>query len=117
MLRVERGNTSLHKHHIVFRSQGGLDFPLNYKIYRGYDDHEGMNGPHRNREVDLQLKRELQNELMQLFTNTHYTLREIADKLDVKEKYLDQHFKRVYSHQGKYLRMDIIRKLMGGKLY
>ena len=57
----------MHKHHIVFRSQGGLDFPLNI-VQLSYEQHEGNNGPHRNREFDLQLKKHLQDELFYIFS-------------------------------------------------
>ena len=42
----------LERHHIVYRSQGGLDFEMNYK-YLDSNSHRGINGPHRNKETDL----------------------------------------------------------------
>lgn len=48
----------LEKHHIVFKSQMGLDFELNYK-YLTSEDHRGNEGPHKNREKNLEYKREL----------------------------------------------------------
>ena len=38
----------IHKHHIVFRSQGGLDFDLNM-IELTQEEHEGNHGPHQSR--------------------------------------------------------------------
>ena len=38
----------MHKHHIVFKSQGGLDFSLNLIRLR-QEGHEGDKGPHRDR--------------------------------------------------------------------
>lgn len=108
----------MHKHHIVFRSQGGLDFDINFKYYRGYEDHEGLNGPHRNRDVDLSLKRDMQNELYVVFGDkTEFTIEEIARRLGRTVKYFEKHFKRVPCKNGHYEKEDIIRKLMGGKLY
>ena len=56
----------MHKHHIVFRSQGGLDFGLNL-IELTQEEHEGDDGPHKNRVRDLELKKRLQNQLVELF--------------------------------------------------
>ena len=46
----------MHKHHIIFRSQGGLDFDLNLAEMT-LEEHAGDDGPHRNRETDLELKK------------------------------------------------------------
>ena len=51
----------MHKHHIVFRSQGGLDFALNL-IELTQEEHEGDDGPHKNRVRDLELKKRMQNQ-------------------------------------------------------
>lgn len=106
----------LHKHHIVFRSQGGLDFELNYK-YLTYEEHEGAAGPHLNHTVDLCYKVELQRNLEKLFPEGPYTLKEISEKLGRTERYWKKHFKRVPPIGGPYKREEIIRKLMGGKWY
>ncbi len=106
----------MHKHHIVFRSQGGLDFELNYK-YLTLEEHEGNNGPHLNRKIDLIYKKEMQDRLCRVFKNTEYSNKEIASVLGKSTKYIEKHFKRVPSAAGLYQREDIIRKLMGGKLY
>ena len=46
-------------HHIVFRSQGGLNFKLNL-IPLSIEEHKGDDGPHKNRKRDLELKQLLQ---------------------------------------------------------
>ena len=48
-------------HHIVHRSEGGLDFKLNYK-YLCKKHHRSKLGPHRDKVVDLNYKLEMQNE-------------------------------------------------------
>lgn len=106
----------MHKHHIVFRSQGGLDFPLNL-IDLTYEQHEGSNGPHKNRLVDLALKKDLQNRLYEIFTKEEYTIEEIAEKLQKSVRYFEKHFRSVPMAAGLYKREDIIRRLMGGKIY
>lgn len=106
----------MHKHHIVFRSQGGLDFPLNI-VSLSYEQHEGKTGPHQNREADLHLKKHLQDELYRIFCDEEYTIEEIAQKLMKSKKYFEKHFRSVPHTAGLYKREDIIRRLMGGKLY
>ncbi len=106
----------MHKHHIVFKSQGGLDFELNYK-YLSTEDHEGSNGPHMNKRIDLLYKKELQNLLYCLFSKPEYSIKEIAKVLGKSTRYMEKHFRSVPSAAGIYQRENIIRKLMGGKLY
>jgi DNA-binding CsgD family transcriptional regulator len=106
----------MHKHHIVFRSQGGLDFRLNL-INLTYEQHEGNHGPHRNRKVDLILKTDLQDQLYKIFSKDEYTITEIAERLEKSVKYIEKHFRSVPQAAGLYKREDLIRKLMGGKIY
>lgn len=106
----------MHNHHIVFRSQRGLDIPANL-INLSYIDHEGNNGPHQNRETDLRLKKGLQNEYYDMFSEESYTIPEIAKILHKSEKYIFKHFRKVKNYAGIYQKEDIIRKLMGGKTY
>ncbi|MBU5331436.1 HNH endonuclease [Anaerocolumna aminovalerica] len=106
----------MHRHHIVFRSQGGLDFNLNF-AHLTYEEHEGNDGPHLNRERDLELKTDLQEELFELFKEDSYTIEEISRLLGKSKRYFEKHFKRVPMAAGRYKREEIIKKLMGGKFY
>lgn len=107
----------MHGHHIVFRSQGGLDFPLNI-IYLTYEQHEGPDGPHKNKIIDDALKKTLQNKLYKLFREKDdYTIEEIAEKLGRTSKYFEKHFRKVPQAAGQYKTDDIVKKLMGGKFY
>jgi hypothetical protein len=58
----------MHDHHIVFRSQGGLDLQANMTEL-SYEQHLGNKSPHRDREVDISLKTDLQNTYYNLFSN------------------------------------------------
>lgn len=106
-----------HKHHIVFRSQGGLDYELNL-IYLSYEDHEGDNGPHKNRAVDLMYKIDLQTKLQKSFQPDElYSEKQIAEKLGRSERYWRKHLKKI-PRTAVYIRgEDLVRFLMGGKLY
>ena len=106
----------MHKHHIVFRSQGGLDTDDNL-IKLTFDGHEGNNGPHQSREVDIKLKKDLQEYYYRRFSKEEYSITEIASILRKSESYIEKHFRKVKNLAGIYQREDIIRKLMGGKLY
>lgn len=95
------------KHHIVFRSQGGMNINVNYK-YLCAEHHTGSKAAvHNNREYDLQLKREMQNRLFKIFNHDTYLIDEIAEK----------RFKTVSQMSGRYKREDIVRHLMGDRLY
>lgn len=99
----------MHKHHIVFRSQGGLDFNLNI-IELSYEQHEGPNGPHMNKMVDLVLKKSLQGKLQAIFRRPEgYTIEEIAEKLGKSKRYIEKHFKRVPMAAGLYKPEDIMK--------
>jgi DNA-binding CsgD family transcriptional regulator len=106
----------MHDHHIVFRSQGGLDLQANMTEL-SYEQHLGNKSPHRDREVDISLKTDLQNTYYNLFSNDNYSIKEIAEILKKSEKYIFKHFRKVKNFAGIYQKEDIIRKLMGGKLY
>lgn len=106
----------MHKHHIVFRSQRGMDTPLNM-IDLSFSQHEGNEGPHQSRESDLKLKLELQSDYYKLFKDPEYSLPDIAYMLGKTEKYTWKFFRTVPNKAGIYQREDIIRKLMGGKTY
>lgn len=106
-----------HKHHIVFRSHGGLDFALNL-IDLTMEEHEGKDGPHHNIERDRELKRGLQSKLMELFPEEElFTIEEIARSLGRTKRYFEPHFRKVPMTAGKYSGYEIVKKLMGGRFY
>lgn len=106
----------LEKHHIVFRSQGGLDFELNYK-YLTSEEHRGDKGPHKCRETDLKYKKELQDTLFEILEDDFYTIYDVVDLLGLDKKQAEKAFRKLpYSQKG-IKKEDIIRRLMGGKLY
>ncbi|MBR3771016.1 MAG: HNH endonuclease [Clostridium sp.] len=104
------------KHHIIFRSQGGLDFDLNY-AYLTVEQHTGGKGVHNCREYDLKLKKELQDKLFQIFSSETYTLDQIIDLLKLKRNQAEKAFKRVAYTGAGYASNDIVKRLMGGKFY
>lgn len=107
----------MHTHHIVFRSQGGLDFDLNLRRLTP-EEHEGTNGLHHNSAVDLMYKMELQNNLDTLFRREClYTEEQVAKRLGKSVRYWEKNLKKVPRTMGMIRGEDLIRRLMGGKLY
>ena len=106
----------MEKHHICFKSQGGLDFELNYK-YLTPEQHRGNLGPHRNRKVDLAYKIEMEARLEELLTDEFYTIEELIDILGLKEKQAYKAFRKVDKHQEGIKREDVIFRLMGNRFY
>jgi len=105
----------LERHHIVFKSQSGLDFELNYKRLTP-EQHRGPNGPHMNRETDIRYKRELQKKLCKMFTDEYYTAKEIRKMLGIRPGQMKA-FRKLPQYSEGMKREDVIRRLMGGRLY
>lgn len=105
----------IEKHHIVFKGQSGLDFELNYK-YLTSEEHRGNTGPHKCRETDLRYKKELQKKLEKLLIKEYYNIKELIDLLGLKEVQANKAFRKLLKTNG-IPREEIIRRLMGGKMY
>lgn len=106
----------IEKHHIVFKSQGGLDFELNYKPLTPYD-HRGPKGPHMCRETDLKYKREMQRKLEEILINEFYTEKELIKLLGLKPEQAHRAFRKINKHEHGMKREDIIFRLMGNRNY
>lgn len=105
------------RHHIVFRSQGGLDVEANYKYLCAEHHNVGRRSPHMSREVDVAYKIELQRKYYKLFGGRGYTAGEIAALLGCPKKVVEKRFRAVPNRAGTYEKEDVIRALMGGRLY
>lgn len=105
----------LERHHVIYKSQGGLDFPLNYKRLT-WEEHRGPNGPHLNRETDLKYKRELQEKLFGILPDEYYTTKEIRKILGIRPGQMKV-FRKLPQYPKGMKRQDIVRRLMGGRLY
>ncbi len=104
------------KHHIIYRSQGGLDYPFNYK-YLCPNHHRGKCGPHKNPEIDLKYKLELQEVLSNLLTKSHYTLPELSSLLSISKSSLKRLLKDMKIYKEGYDKEDILYLLMGRHKY
>ena len=109
-----------HSHHIVFRSQGGPDIAMN--LIRLCPDHHNMSpeGVHMNPALDKRLKRVLQKEYETVFEfeKKELTVELVADRIGMSRKKAEKYFLKVQKNpDGTMDREDIIRRLMGGRLY
>lgn len=107
------------EHHIVFRS--AAKFMINCKLnkiklcpshHRGTDGIHGRNG----HKLDKKLKLFLQNNLEILFDKKEFTKEEIKEILDINSNSVDSLCKLLKCDKDKYIREDIIRACMGGKM-
>ena len=116
MLLCEICNAPADIHHIVHRSEGGLDIELNYK-YLCPKHHRGKNGPHHSKEVDLKYKLELQNKLFSILKKEYYSFKEFASELNIPKNTLKRITKNLKIYKEGYRKIDIITQIMGGQLY
>ena len=79
--------------------------------------HRGKNGAHQNRELDLKLKLEFQNELEILFDKEYLTEEMINDVLKISGSALKGLLKPLKREKEGYERISVIRQIMGGRLY
>ena len=104
------------KHHIIFRSEGGLNFPLNFKFLCD-KHHRGKYGPHNDKLIDMKYKLELQDNLYSLLNKQYYTIVEISKLLDINCRLLKKSLAPYKKYKEGYKKEDIILTLMGGIIY
>lgn len=112
-------NHNIELHHIIFRSHASYmsNIKINFKYLCG-ECHRGSNGPHRNRDVDIKYKLELQKRIFELFEDKeYYTQKQIKDKLDCSSNEMNKIVKKLLLHKEGYNKLDIIIRLMGNRLY
>ncbi|AYD39919.1 HNH endonuclease [Clostridium fermenticellae] len=116
MFKCEVCGKEADKHHIVYRSQGGVDFPINFK-YLCPEHHRGKNGPHKNRQLDLKYKLELQEKLEKILVKEFYTIDELVTLLKINKGMLKRLLREYKLYKEGYKKADIIYRLMGKKVY
>lgn len=103
-------------HHIVHRSEGGLDIELNYK-YLCEKHHRGKYGPHHSIETDIKYKLELQDKLYSLLPKEYYTFKELVQILEISTSALKRITKNIRLYKEGYKKDDIVLTIMGRTLY
>lgn len=92
-----------------------MDFELNYK-YLDSNSHRGNFGPHKCKATDLKYKLELQGKLEKLLTKDYYNIKELIDLLGLKELQANRAFRKLLKVNG-IERQEVLKRLMGGRLY
>lgn len=108
-------------HHIVYRSHGGVDHFYS-KIALPAGLHKGNRGPHLNKKTDKALKEAMQKELFAAFQEFDtYDIDAILTILQPENKRSREKIRRQMEKTkniaGEYKPEDIIRTLMGGRLF
>lgn len=103
-------------HHIVYRSEGGYNFELNYK-YLCDEHHRGKDGPHRNKKVDLKYKLELQEKLYELLSKEYYKQEDIKIILSLNVNQVKRLVRNLKLYKEGYKSSDVIFEIMGDKKY
>lgn len=103
------------KHHIIHKSEGGLETPLNL-INLCEEHHRGFMGPHRDPDVDMRYKLGMQNNLEALFSSKYYSAMEIRSMSQLSNSSMKKFMKTNRLHKEGYDRNDIIYFLMGGNI-
>jgi len=107
------------RHHTVFRSQASyMKFIPCNTVLLCLDCHRGSkNGVHHNKETDLKLKSQLQNELFGMFSDKFIKGEEIQEKLKCTKIDSTLILKKLTMYRQGYEREQLVRRLLGGKLY
>lgn len=113
------GQRATELHHRVFRSQCKPleNCKLNH-IYLCQEHHRGTQGVHGNKghKLDRLLKLQFQNNLEILWDKQYLTREEIKEVLQISDKALNRLLKTLVKVKDKYIREDVIRQCLGGKL-
>lgn len=116
MLLCEVCGKPTDKHHIVYKSQGGIEFQLNFR-YLCTEHHRGVNGPHKNRRLDLEYKLDMQKKLEAILVNESYTIDELVHILNINKGVIIRLFKNYKISDKGFRKVDIIFRLMGRNKY
>lgn len=116
MARCEICGKEGYKHHIVFKSQGGYEFNLNYK-YLCLEHHSGRFSPHKNNKINISYKLEMQEKLNDVLYEDYYYKDKIKELLELNNNTLKRLLSGLKLYKEGYKKQDIIFKLMGNKIY
>jgi len=104
------------KHHIVYKSQGGIEFGLNFRYLCSFH-HRGKMGPHKNRRLDLEYKLNMQRRLEEILINEFYSTPDLEILLNINKGIVKRIFEKYKQNDKGFRKTDIIFRLMGLKRY
>lgn len=114
MFRCEVCGRLADKHHIVHRSDGGVDFPLNI-IYLCSEHHRGKDGPHKNKSIDLQYKLQLKQKIELILAKDFYKTEKLVELLQINKGMMKRILKELRLYKEGYKTKDVIYRLMGNE--
>lgn len=110
---------NVEQHHIMFRSEvKALEHCKLNHTYLCPTDHRGTFGPHGSKGAanNRKYKLEFQNKLEILLDKQYLTKEEINEVLEISDKALNRLLKTLRLQKDKYVREDVIRACMGGRI-
>lgn len=113
------GNPYTELHHIMYRSEvKTLEHCKLNLVNLCVEHHKGTYGVHGSKGARLnrKLKLEFQNMLEELWDKQYLTREEINNVLRINDKALNRLLKRLSLQNDKYVKEDVIRVCMAGKL-
>jgi len=81
------------------------------------EQHRGNNGPHLCKYANMLLKIHLQDKLIRILHKEFYTEDELIEELQLKPTQAHKICKKFTVYKEGYKREDVIRRLLGGKIY
>ena len=113
------GNPYVELHHIVYRSENKNleNCKLNF-VHLCQEHHRGTFGVHGSKGAALnrKLKLEFQNKLEILWDKQYLTKEDIKEVLQISDKALNRLLKTFSLQKDKYVREEVIRACMSGKM-
>lgn len=105
-------------HHRVYRSECKPleNCKLNHCYLCGKHHRDHKVGVHFNKKFDREIKLEFQNWLEMLWNKPYLTREEINEVLQISDKALNRLLKTLSLQKGLYVREEVIRQCMGGRL-
>ena len=113
------GNPYTELHHVIYRSENKNleNCKLNF-VYLCPEHHRGTFGVHGSKGATLnrKLKLEFQNKLEILWDKQYLTKEDIKEVLQINDKALNRLLKTLSLQKDKYVREEVIRACMSGKM-
>ena len=113
------GNPYVELHHVIYRSENKNleNCKLNF-VYLCQEHHRGTYGVHGSKGATLnrKLKLEFQNKLEILWDKQYLTKEDIREVLQISDKALNRLLKTLSLQKDKYVREEVIRACMSGKM-
>ena len=111
------GEVATEWHHIVFRSECAALIKCQMNLVKlCHNCHDNLHHGKDGYKINRKLKLEFQNKIEFLFCKNELTKEEIRTTLKITENEVNRLLKTLMPKDDKYIREDVIRACMGGRL-